>query len=264
MKKCHAAAAAAVTPIQSATQHDHPFKIRKKENIAPPQSTPASDDHIYAKRTSIRQRPQAKRAALMPLVCLSKKSSDAASAVTDSQQLSQNSVRSERTVTDSQQLSQNSVSSGRTVGRARKKDVIKRLQEQVRSLRRKLYTEKRHIVALTQNLNKFLSKDQVECLQLASRRAARWSNTTVKKALQIRCATGAQGYTHLVKEGYPLPSYRTLCEKVEKAQFQPGLQKDVMEWLRVKIGDQPPINRDCVLALDEMQLRPTFEYDRGE
>ena len=154
--------------------------------------------------------------------------------------------------------------SGRAVGRARTQDIIKRLREQVRSLRRKLNAEKRCSQALTQNLKKFMNDDQVQCLRLASRRAARWSNETVKKALQIRCATGAQGYSHLVKEGYPLPSYRTLCEKVENAQFKPGLQRDIIEWLRVKLADQASMNKDCVLALDEMQLRPTIEYDRGE
>lgn len=240
-------AAAVLTHVQSTTDHDHPCKKRiKKENIPPPSSTPASEDHTYGKGTC-KPKIIAKKPTLMPYVGLTDIPSAAATAMIDSQHLSQTSTRS-----------------GVTVGRTRKQDVINRLREQVRCLRQKLNAEKRRSAALTVNLRNFLNEDQLECLQLSSRRAARWSNATVKKALQIRCATGASGYSYLVKEGYPLPSYRTLCEKVENARFQPGLQEDVMEWLRVKVGDEPQMSRDCVLALDEMQLRPTIEYDRGE
>jgi len=62
-----------------------------------------------------------------------------------------------------------------------------------------------------------------------------------------------------------MPSYRTLCERVEKAQFEPGIQNNVLEWLKVKVdtfGNSE--SKDCVIALDEMQLQPTIEFDRGK
>jgi len=36
-----------------------------------------------------------------------------------------------------------------------------------------------------------------------------------------------------------------------------------MEWLKVKVGGMPSMGKDCVLAIDEMQLRPTIEFDKG-
>jgi Transposase protein len=73
-----------------------------------------------------------------------------------------------------------------------------------------------------------------------------------------------RGYNHLLREGFPLPSYRTLCERVEKAQFEPGIHQDVLEWLRVKLENmENRESRDCVIALDEMQIHPTVEFDRG-
>lgn len=91
-----------------------------------------------------------------------------------------------------------------------------------------------------------------------------WSNKTIKTSLQIRCATGVKGYNHLLKEGFPLPSYRTLCERVEKAQFETGIQHDVLSWLQIKLDSTDrPQAKDCVLALDEMQIHPTVEFDKG-
>ena len=56
VEKGKAAAAALAIPTQSTTDHDHPCKKSKieKENIAPPSSTPASADHIYAKGTALK------------------------------------------------------------------------------------------------------------------------------------------------------------------------------------------------------------------
>lgn len=82
--------------------------------------------------------------------------------------------------------------------------------------------------------------------------------------MQIRCVTGAYGYEYIRKRGFPMPSYRTLCNRVEPAQFRPGVQLDVLEWLRIKVAPLPSMARDCVVALDEMQLRPTVEFDKGK
>ena len=143
-------------------------------------------------------------------------------------------------------------------------DAIKNLKLKVRTLKRQLITERQRSATFKRHLERFLNADQLACLNSKTQRAAKWSNKTIKESLQIRCAAGSQGYTYLRKKGYPLPSYRTLCQRVEKAQFRPGLQLDVLEWLRVKLQSLPSaMNKDCVLAIDEMQLRPTIEYDKG-
>jgi len=46
-----------------------------------------------------------------------------------------------------------------------------------------------------------------------------------------------------------------LCDRVVKAEFHPGLQSDVFEWLRIKMMSQPDSFSDCSLALNEIQLR---------
>ena len=142
--------------------------------------------------------------------------------------------------------------------------LIQDLRRKIRALRKQLCAERKRNDTVMRNVKRFLNPDQIRCLGLKSRKSNRWSNETIKSALKIRCATGAQGYDHLVKEGFPLPAYRTLCEKVENAQFHPGVQHDVFQWLKVKIDALPAMGKDCVLALDEIQLRQTIEYDRGK
>jgi len=139
------------------------------------------------------------------------------------------------------------------------------LKRKVKHLQRLLRLEKKKVVQFERNLNRFLNDDQVRHLKLnsASARAMKWSNDTIKSSLKIRCATGAKGYTYLRNEGYPLPSYRTLCNRVENAQFQPGIHHDVMGWLKVKVDSLPSMGKDCILAIDEMQLQPTVQYDKG-
>jgi hypothetical protein len=160
--------------------------------------------------------------------------------------------------------SQNSLNTGSASIASTDSHVVRRLRNQVRRLRIRLANERKRTANVTMNLKRFLNADQIKSLQLRSKKSARWSNETVKKSLQIRCATGTLGYIHLLKQGFPLPSYRTLCDRVEAAQFRPGLQRDVIEWLQLQLGAQPPMNRDCVLALDEMAIRPAIEYDRGK
>ena len=221
VEKSKAAEAASRQPL---IEHDYSTKKRRpvnKENI--PVVTPPSTDHTYGKGTL-------KHASFtVPLAA------DLPDDHADSRDLPNSQSTS---------VSTGSISAIRSRMQA---ETINRMRNQIRSLRRRLAAERRRSSNLTINLQKFLNEDQLECLKLRSRHSRRWSNRTVKKALQIRCAAGAQGYSHLVKEGFPLPSYRTLCEKVESAQFRPGLQVDIIEWLREEVSRQPPMSRDCVL-----------------
>ena len=145
------------------------------------------------------------------------------------------------------------------------KALICSLRKRIRRLERKLRLACEQSANIKKNLSKFLNADQIDSLKRKTKsKGARWSNSTVKKSLQIRCATGVTGYNHLIREGFPLPSYRTLCERVEKAQFEPGIQHNVLEWLQVKVNSCGTVEaKDCVIALDEMQLQPTVEFDRG-
>ena len=146
-------------------------------------------------------------------------------------------------------------------------DVVAKLKQKIKQLTQQLRMQRKSHRQLLANLKHFLNPDQIRLLKLKpkSARTVRWSNHTVKKCLQLRYATGKKGYSYLRKLGYPVPAYRTLCDRVVKAEFRPGLQLDVSEWLSVvKMSSHPDTYRDCSLALDEMQLRPRIEYDKGK
>ncbi|KAJ3594946.1 hypothetical protein NHX12_004251 [Muraenolepis orangiensis] len=69
---------------------------------------------------------------------------------------------------------------------------------------------------MERGLRSFLYEDQVRALSLGKRsRRAVWSPETVGKAGELRHAVGNRGYEYLRETGYPLPSYRTLCNRLE-------------------------------------------------
>ena len=142
---------------------------------------------------------------------------------------------------------------------------VQKLRKKVKQLTQQLRSQRNTHNQLVVSLQRFLSEDQIRYLRLKpkSARTIRWSNQTVKKCLQLRYATGKKGYAHLRRQGFPVPAYRTLCQRVVSAEFRPGIQADVFDFLRVKMVTQPNSFKDCSVALDEMQLRPCIEYDKG-
>uniref|UniRef100_A0A1A8ER85 THAP domain-containing protein 1 n=2 Tax=Nothobranchius korthausae TaxID=1143690 RepID=A0A1A8ER85_9TELE len=87
-----------------------------------------------------------------------------------------------------------------------------RLQREAEEMKKRLYRLDR----IEKGLQNFLYEDQVRALSLAKRsRRAVWSPETILKARKIRCAVGTKGYEYLREIGYPLPSYRTLCNRLE-------------------------------------------------
>ncbi|KAH7984666.1 hypothetical protein HPB52_023495 [Rhipicephalus sanguineus] len=59
----------------------------------------------------------------------------------------------------------------------------------------------------------------------------------------------------------PLPSERTLQRKIEGFKFAPGLLTEVMDLLKIKIGDLSQQERHAVLMLDEMQITKGLDFD---
>ncbi|MEQ2195248.1 hypothetical protein XENOCAPTIV_009617 [Xenoophorus captivus] len=85
---------------------------------------------------------------------------------------------------------------------------------QCQLLKKKLELEMQHTARLQRE--NFLYEDQIRALSLTKRsRRAVWSPETILKARKIRCAVGTKGYEYLREIGYPLPSYRTLCNRLE-------------------------------------------------
>lgn len=87
-----------------------------------------------------------------------------------------------------------------------------RLQKEAEEMKKRLYRLDR----IEKGLQNFLYEDQIRALSLSKRsRRAVWSPETILKARKIRCAVGTKGYEYLRELGYPLPSYRTLCNRLE-------------------------------------------------
>ena len=139
------------------------------------------------------------------------------------------------------------------------------MKQRVRSLQRQVKDRDKKINNLTANLT-FLQPDQIRALQSlpgSRNKGVAWSIDTIKTAFQLRYSCGIKGYELLRKLGYPLPSYSTLCQKVDHAKFVPGIQHDVIEWFNVKSSTMKIQEKDCTLMIDEMQIKKCVEYDRG-
>ena len=118
---------------------------------------------------------------------------------------------------------------------------------------------------LEANIRKFLNPDQIEKIKQPHDHKGRnvvWSSETIQRCLTIRSVVGRNGYDYLRKMNYPLPSYRTLCRRIQTLSFTPGIQYDVLEWLKVKTSAKES-QKLCVLLVDEMQLQSRIEFDKG-
>ncbi|XP_046733134.1 THAP domain-containing protein 1 isoform X1 [Silurus meridionalis] len=102
-----------------------------------------------------------------------------------------------------------------------------RLQREVEEMKKRLHRLSR----MEKGLQMFLYEDQIRALTLTKRsRRAVWSHDTVLTARKIRCAVGVKGYEFLRELGYPLPSYRTLCNRLEpKMMMSASMQEDLAE-----------------------------------
>lgn len=111
---------------------------------------------------------------------------------------------------------------------------------------------------------KFLNEDQIRALSRNNNHGNSWSAQTVKQGLKIKFACGTTGYETLRKIGYPLPSSRTLARRIQGLKFLPGILHEVIDVMRSKAEGMEDVEKDCVLFLDEMEIAPGFELDRGE
>ena len=88
--------------------------------------------------------------------------------------------------------------------------------------------------------------DQIQYLQrVSTTNPYKWSNQTVRHALQVKCAVGNKGYEFLRNASYPLPSSRTLSRRIESCKFAPGIQYDIIEWLGIKLQSASDESKIC-------------------
>lgn len=135
-------------------------------------------------------------------------------------------------------------------------------KKKLKTAARKTKRLEKDLSALTKNLD-FLNEDQKAALKRKSRKGSAWSAETIKKALQLKFACGSAGYDLLLEQGNPLPSRRTLCRRLQHLSFKPGVLIDIVNMMKVKVAAMSNIEKDCVIFLDEMEIRKGVELDRS-
>lgn len=80
------------------------------------------------------------------------------------------------------------------------------------------------------------NEDQVDALRRGTMKGNRWSDATVKKALELKFSCGSTGYGVLLQQGQPLPSIRTLQRRMEAIPFNSGLLHEVFNFMKLKVG----------------------------
>ena len=148
------------------------------------------------------------------------------------------------------------------------KDLKLQLQQQINKIEA---LEEQNRILKEEKANGFLSKDlfkkifgddQIQFLKNKGK-VRKWSDDTIKKGLRLRFAAGTTAYNDLIKEGYPLPSIRTLNERTEHIKLEPGSFDEVIEMMGDKYNGKPDHEKLFTLSLDEMSLKAGcgIEYD---
>jgi hypothetical protein len=109
-------------------------------------------------------------------------------------------------------------------------------------------------------LKRIFNEDQLESMRRGSRQGKSWSESTVKKGLQLRFVCGTSGYEQLLSMGLPFPCVCSLQRRVQHIMFTPGLISPVFKLLESKVQFMNDQERLCVLCFDEMSLDPKFEF----
>ncbi|XP_036410649.1 THAP domain-containing protein 1 isoform X2 [Megalops cyprinoides] len=121
----------------------------------------------------------------------------------------------------------------------RYKALLEKQQQDTARLRREAEEMKKKLNKLNKiekGLQMFLYEDQIRALTLAKRsRRALWSQDTVMTARRIQCAVGIKGYEFLRELGYPLPSYRTLSNRLKPKIMGPSSMQEQLAELGLGI-----------------------------
>jgi len=140
------------------------------------------------------------------------------------------------------------------------------LQKENRLLKKKLEAANKKNLLLTKSLRRTnLERNKLKYKRpekrKAGRRCNRWTKDEIKRALQLKLSCNTGGYTTLLKQGYELPSISTLYKHTENFAFEPGVLHEVFDLLAAKVKHLNEHERKCAMTLDEMSLKPGWNYD---
>lgn len=133
-------------------------------------------------------------------------------------------ITSESSCTTCMNLRKNSQSKGTA-------EITNKQYLQIINMRREIKAQRKTIETLETKikndkykraLTSIFNEDQIQTL-MTKKRNRNWSHKTIQRALQFKFVCGRSGYDHLIQQGYPFPSLRTLRRKLEDFKFQPGI-----------------------------------------
>ena len=108
----------------------------------------------------------------------------------------------------------------------------KLLEEKAKT--RKLEIELHNIKTMQNNIKTVFNTDHI--LKLNGNKKVKWSGESLQKSLQARTLIGRNGYEYLRNDlNLPLPSYRTLCRRIESIQMPCSLQHELLDFLKEKV-----------------------------
>lgn len=84
-------------------------------------------------------------------------------------------------------------------------------------------------------VKKIFNGDQLCALSRQGTQGMKWSDETVKSALQLRFACGSTGYQTILDQNLPYPSQRTLQRRLENISFCSGILDDVFSLMKTKV-----------------------------
>lgn len=104
-------------------------------------------------------------------------------------------------------------------------------------------------------LSSIFNNDQVTRL-LQPESNYTWSPQTLQKGIQLYYICGTSGYECLLEHKFPLPSVRTLQRHLALVDVQPGVHKDLIQLLKMKVDVLPATAKYAALIIDEMSINP--------
>ncbi|XP_025156596.1 uncharacterized protein LOC109503748 [Harpegnathos saltator] len=133
-------------------------------------------------------------------------------------------------------------------------EALKRKLKQSKDRNRKLKKEN-NTNLYKMKLKRMFTNDQLRALLTDSIRSRHWDNETIIKALRLKFACGERGYEELRKQNIPLPSIRTLQNRLQGLKFSSGISDEIFEFLKLKIPNfENERDKECSLSMDEMSI----------
>lgn len=73
---------------------------------------------------------------------------------------------------------------------------------------------------LAESISPIFPPHEVRALEKGTMRGSSWSDATLQKALAAKVVCGSKGYEHIKENLVPLPTLRTLQQRMEHIKFR--------------------------------------------